>query len=108
VLIEAVFGPGEGAVGGAVTPDRYRVERDSATVTARVADKGVAADGSGDLSPLPDERRTARVLRDDEARAVARLVARAEQGLGGALDLEFCFARRELWAVQCRPITTLS
>jgi phosphoenolpyruvate synthase/pyruvate phosphate dikinase len=108
VLIEAVFGHGEGAVGGAVTPDRYRVERDSGTVAARVADKNVAADGSGELSPLPDERRTARVLRDDEARAVARLVATAEQGLGRALDVEFCFAHGQLWAVQCRPITTLS
>jgi phosphoenolpyruvate synthase/pyruvate phosphate dikinase len=108
VLIEAVFGHGEGAVGGAVTPDRYRVERESETVTARVADKEVAADGSGELSPLPGERRTARVLRDDEARAVARLVASAEQGLGRALDVEFCFARGRLWAVQCRPITTLS
>jgi phosphoenolpyruvate synthase/pyruvate phosphate dikinase len=108
VLIEAVFGHGEGAVGGAVTPDRYRVQRDSGTVAARVADKNVAADGSGELSPLPDERRTARVLRDDEARAVARLVAAAEQGLGRALDVEFCFARGQLWAVQCRPITTLS
>ena len=108
VLIEAVFGHGEGAVGGAVTPDRYRVVRDSEAVTARVADKSVAADGSGQLSPLPDERRTARVLRDDEARAVARLVATAEEGLGRALDVEFCFARRQLWVVQCRPITTLS
>jgi phosphoenolpyruvate synthase/pyruvate phosphate dikinase len=108
VLIEAVFGHGEGAVGGAVTPDRYRVERDSETVTVRVADKQVAADGSGELSPLPRERRTARVLRDDEARAVARLVATAEHGLGRALDVEFCFARKQLWAVQCRPISTLS
>jgi phosphoenolpyruvate synthase/pyruvate phosphate dikinase len=107
VLIEAVFGHGEGAVGGAVTPDRYRVERESETVTARVADKEVAANGAGELSPVPDERRTARVLRDDEARAVARLVAKAEQGLGRALDVEYCFARGQLWAVQCRPITTL-
>ena len=107
VLIEAVFGHGEGAVGGAVTPDRYRVERDSGVVSARVADKSGAADGSGELSPLPRERRTARVLRDDEARTVARLVETAEEGLGGPVDVEFCFARGELWAVQCRPVTTL-
>ncbi len=107
VLIEAVFGHGEGAVGGAVTPDRYRVERDSGAVSARVAVKSAAADGSGELSPLPPERRTARVLRDDDARAVARLAGTAEEGLGGPVDVEFCFARGELWAVQCRPITSL-
>jgi hypothetical protein len=39
---------------------------------------------------------------------VARFVTKAEHGLAHALDMEFCFARGELWAVQCRPITTLS
>ena len=108
VVIEAVFGHGEGAVGGEVAPDRYRVERGSDVVSARVADKAGAADGSGSLLPLPRERRTARTLRDDEARAVAGVVTTAERGLGRPVDIEFCFARGELWVVQCRPITTLS
>ena len=108
VVIEAVFGHGHGAVGGEVMPDRYRVERSSGAVGARVADKAAAADGSGELFPLPRERRTARTLRDDEARAVAGLVTTAGEGLGRPVDIEFCFARGELWAVQCRPITTLS
>lgn len=47
VLIEAVFGHGEGAVGGTVAPDRYRVDRESGAVAARVADKAAAADGAG-------------------------------------------------------------
>jgi phosphoenolpyruvate synthase/pyruvate phosphate dikinase len=107
VVVEAVFGHGHGAVGGAVTPDRYRVERDSGAVAARVADKEAAANAAEELSPLPPERRTARVLRDDEARAVAGLVATAEDGLAARVDIEFCFAHGELWAVQCRPITAL-
>jgi phosphoenolpyruvate synthase/pyruvate phosphate dikinase len=108
VVIEAVFGHGHGAVGGEVAPDRYRIERGSGLVNARVSDKTGAADGSGNVHPLRAERRTARTLRDDEARAVAGLVTAAERGLGGPVDIEFCFARGELWAVQCRPITTLS
>jgi rifampicin phosphotransferase len=107
VVIEAIFGHGEGAVSGAVTPDRYRVERDTGAVSARVADKGATADGSGNLTPLPPERRAARALRDDEAREVAALVEAAERGLARLVDVEFCFARGELWALQCRPITTL-
>jgi pyruvate,water dikinase len=108
VVIEAVFGHGEGAVGGEVAPDRYRVERGSGAVRVRVADKAGAADGSGNFLTLPRERRLARTLRDDEARAVAGVVTTAERGLGRPVDIEFCFARGELWAVQCRPITTLS
>jgi phosphoenolpyruvate synthase/pyruvate phosphate dikinase len=107
VVVEAVFGHGHGAGSGAVTPDRYRVERDTDAVAARVADKQAAANAAGELSPLAPGRRTARVLRDDEARAVAGLVAAAESGLDARVDIEFCFAHGELWAVQCRPITAL-
>lgn len=108
VLLEAAFGHGEGVVAGTVTPDRYRVQRASAAVSARVAEKRVAADGRGAVVELPLARRTARVLRDDEARRIAELVLEAERGFGTAVDVEFCLSGRELWLVQCRPITTLA
>jgi phosphoenolpyruvate synthase/pyruvate phosphate dikinase len=38
---------------------------------------------------------------------VAELVRAAERGFGRPVDVEFCFEGRELWLVQCRPITTL-
>ena len=85
-LIECALGGGEAIVSGLVTPDRYWVDGDS--VRARAA--GVV-----------------RVLRDDEAQAIVALVRRAEEGFGRPVDVEFCFAGRELWLVQCRPITTL-
>ncbi|HEY8407165.1 MAG TPA: PEP/pyruvate-binding domain-containing protein [Gaiellaceae bacterium] len=86
VVIECALGGGEAVVSGSVTPDRYRV-RDG-VVHARAA-------GS------------VRTLRDDEAEALAAVVRRAEAGFGSAVDVEFCFDGRELWLVQCRPITTL-
>jgi rifampicin phosphotransferase len=85
VLIECAPGGGEAVVSGQVTPDRYWVGR---TVRARAAG-------------------TLRTLRDDEARQVATYVRRAEDGFGNPVDVEFCFERRTLWLVQCRPITTL-
>lgn len=106
VIVEAVFGYGEGAVAGTITPDRYAVAREGGTVHARVADKAALAAGDGTLTPLPAERRLARTLRDDEAVAVADLTLKAERGLGRPVDVEFCFAGPDLWAVQCRPITT--
>lgn len=107
VLLEAVFGHGEGVVSGLVTPDRYWVKRAGVAVRARVAEKAVAADGRGGVAELPGERRAARVLRDDEAVRVAELVLEAERGFGTAVDVEFCLGGAELWLVQCRPITTL-
>lgn len=86
VLIECAFGGGEAVVSGEVTPDRFWVGAER--VRARAA---------GDL----------RTLRDDEARRIAELVRTAERGFGRPVDVEFCWEKRELWLVQCRPITTL-
>lgn len=86
VLIECALGGGEAIVSGLVTPDRYLVRGE--LVRARAA-------GS------------VRVLRDDEALRVAELVRVAEAGFGRPVDVEFCWEGRELWLVQCRPITTL-
>jgi phosphoenolpyruvate synthase/pyruvate phosphate dikinase len=86
VVIECVLGGGEAIASGLVTPDRYRV-RDG-VVHARAA-------GS------------VRTVRDDEAQALAALVRQAEKGFAAPVDVEFCFEGRDLWLVQCRPITTL-
>ena len=84
-VVECAFGAGEAVVSGHVTPDRFRIAGDR--ISARVA------------SPL-------RTLRNDELREIAALVARAEDGFGYPVDVEFCFERRQLWLVQCRAITT--
>jgi phosphoenolpyruvate synthase/pyruvate phosphate dikinase len=106
VLVEAVFGHGEGMVGGLVSPDRYRVS-EAGRVRVRRSVKPVALDPAGRRRRLPDERRTARTLRDDEAVAVSELVRRAEAGFGSPVDVEFCFEGPRLWLLQCRPVTAL-
>jgi phosphoenolpyruvate synthase/pyruvate phosphate dikinase len=107
VVVEAVFGHGEGLVSGRLDPDRFWVARDDGHVRARRVEKRGMADGSGRLHEVPSERRFSRVLRDDEARRVADLVLAAERGFGSPVDIEFCWAGQDLWLVQCRPITTL-
>jgi phosphoenolpyruvate synthase/pyruvate phosphate dikinase len=92
-VIESAFGHGEAVVSGQITPDRYRVRRDG-SVDVRLAVREGA-------------RALVRTLRDDEARDIAGLARRAEQGFGTPVDLEFCYEQRRLWLVQCRPITTL-
>ncbi|HET7171964.1 MAG TPA: PEP/pyruvate-binding domain-containing protein [Gaiellales bacterium] len=106
VVVEAVFGHGEGIVGGLVSPDRYRIS-DAGAVRARRAQKPVALEPSGRRRRLPSERQAARTLRDDEAVAVARLARQAEAGFGGPVDVEFCYEGARLWLLQCRPVTAL-
>jgi rifampicin phosphotransferase len=85
-VVECAFGSGDAVVSGETVPDRFRIL--GGRVTARVA------------GPL-------RTLRDDELQEIVALVARAEEGFGYPVDVEFCFERRRLWLVQCRAITTL-
>jgi phosphoenolpyruvate synthase/pyruvate phosphate dikinase len=106
VLVEAVFGFGEGVVGGLVSPDRYRVSAEGRVRTRRSV-KPLALDAAGRRRQLPEERRSARTLRDDEAVAVSELVLRAEAGFGTPVDIEFCFEGPLLWLLQCRPVTGL-
>jgi pyruvate,water dikinase len=106
VLVEAVFGYGEGLVSGLVSPDRYRVS-DDGRVWARRSVKALAVDGAGRRRRLSEERRNMRTLRDDEALAVAGHVRGAEAGLGTPVDIEFCFEGPRLWLLQCRPVTGL-
>jgi rifampicin phosphotransferase len=86
VVVECAFGGGEAVVSGEVRPDRYRI-----------TDGRVEARAAGPL----------RTLRDDELGDLLALVRRAEAGFGRPVDIEFCFERRKLWLLQCRPITTL-
>jgi rifampicin phosphotransferase len=86
VFVECALGGGEAVVSGAITPDRYWI-----------AGNRVRARAAGPL----------RTLRDDEAEHIAEFVRAAERGFGRPVDIEFCWEGRELWLVQCRPITTL-
>lgn len=85
LVVECAFGIGEGLVSGAVLPDHFRIA--SERISARV-------------------RGALRTLRDDELREIGALVARAEEGFGHPVDVEFAYEQRRLWLVQCRAITT--
>jgi pyruvate,water dikinase len=102
VVIEAVPGYGEGLVAGLANPDVYRVA--AGRVRARRGHKS-AVTATGRERMLSPEQRLSRVLRDDEADAVADMARRAERGFGHPVDVEFCFAGARLWILQCRPIT---
>jgi phosphoenolpyruvate synthase/pyruvate phosphate dikinase len=92
-VVECIFGGGDALVSGLAAPDRFVVDRDGG-IDVRLG----VRDGP---------TRLLRTLRDDEVRAVAELVRRAEQGFGHAVDVEFCFERARPWLVQCRAVTGL-
>ena len=112
VVIEAAYGLGEVVVGGKVEPDTYVVAKsDQQILTAHVGRKVsriIAGRTDDGLVPVPEEMQTARVLDDEQVRAVARLAMASEEHYGTPQDTEFAFEDGELFIVQTRPITTLS
>ncbi|MBC7223571.1 MAG: hypothetical protein H5T59_04735 [Anaerolineae bacterium] len=112
MIIEAVWGQGEGIVSGAITPDHYKVDRETYEVVYEyVARKEFmfAQDGSGGVVrvELPPEKATARVLTDDEIRRLVDLGNQVEAHFGSPQDVEWGIEGGEIHLLQSRPITVL-
>jgi pyruvate,water dikinase len=106
MIVEAVFGLGELAVAGAVTPDNYVIDRDGGLKRSRIAVQPFALVG-GVERPLTEEEGGARTLSDDDLVALATLGRRLEEELGTPQDIEWAIAGGNLYLLQSRPVTTL-
>jgi pyruvate,water dikinase len=114
IIIEAAWGLGEAVVSGSVSPDNYVVDRASREVEeVTVADKKVMhvkdeATGETVEREVPDDRRTERVLTDDEIAELVTLGERVEDHYGDPQDVEWAIVDGEVYMLQSRPITTIS
>jgi pyruvate, water dikinase len=109
MVVEAVFGLGEAAASGQVTPDHYVVTREGEVKRSRIAVQPfavVASPGGGtaERELSPDEGGAA-TLAEGQLRALARLGDDLEQRLGRPQDIEWGFEDGELYVLQARPVT---
>lgn len=105
--IEASWGLGLTVVGGAVTPDAYRVDG-SGAVTQSLSDKRIRMDRDGAAlvtRPVPDTDRGAATIDDETAVRLSRLGRRIAAVLGGPQDVEWAIEGGRIWILQARPIT---
>src|SRR4051812_28718013 len=86
VVIDAAVGLGDKIASGEITPDRYRVRKNTLVVSLKEGD----------------------ALSEAQVLEVAKLVLALERENGHAVDVECAFAKGELYLLQCRPITTLA
>lgn len=114
VIVEAAWGLGEAVVAGEVSPDNYRIDRESgdpAEVT--VADKKTMCvkdpeTGETTMTPVPDDKREARVLDDDELDSLVAIGEQVEDHYGDPQDVEWAIVDGEVFMLQSRPITTIA
>ncbi|MEK6840728.1 MAG: phosphoenolpyruvate synthase [Nanoarchaeota archaeon] len=112
VIIESVWGLGEGVVSGRVTPDRYLVSPNGEKILEKeIGDKKTAIirneEGGQQTVKLKEERSKQQVLKDHEITKLAEIALRLEAHYKKPQDIEFAIENGEIFIVQTRPITTL-
>jgi phosphohistidine swiveling domain-containing protein len=110
-MISAAWGLGEAIVGGLVTPDTLVVDKATGRMLTRdTADKQVMTvrvESGTEERPVPETKRNAPVLSDEQAAELARLGAQVETFYDMPMDIEWAIAEEKLYLLQARPITTL-
>lgn len=112
MIIEAAWGLGEAVVSGAVSPDNYVVSRTEDDINVTVAEKKVMhvkdeETGETVEREVPEEKRTERVLSDDELSRLVDLGKRVETHYDTPQDVEWAITDDEDFMLQSRPITTI-
>ena len=110
LLVEAVHGLGEAVVGGQVTPESWRIGRGGVIIGGRRGRQSVAiepAPGGGTRErPLTGSESAGPCLEPGALRRLTRLAADCRALFGSdALDIEWAWAQRRVWLLQCRPVT---
>lgn len=113
LLINAVYGLGQGLVEGAVTPDVYTVSRQDqlALLSTRVADKATRfslTDVRAAEEPLPTDLATKPTLTRSQTEELAELGLALEADFGEPQDVEWALLPQgQLYILQSRPLQLL-
>jgi pyruvate, water dikinase len=109
MVIEAVWGLGESAVSGRVTPDHYVVARDGSVKQIKISIQPFEIvplpEGGTEERDLTPERGRARVLDDSDLAKLAELGGKLQAHFGSPQDVEWAFQDGRLYLLQSRPVT---
>ncbi|MDY6775552.1 MAG: phosphoenolpyruvate synthase [Halobacteria archaeon] len=113
MIVEAAWGLGESVVSGAVSPDKYNIDRETKEVTsATVSSKRIMhvknAQGETVEEEVPEEKRDERVLSEDELLQLLGIGENLEDHYDQPQDVEWAIKDGETYVLQSRPITTIS
>jgi pyruvate, water dikinase len=111
ILIESVWGQGEGIVSGKIKPDNHILSYDLEVLSEKISEKKLAvvrtASGQTKSVELVPERSKARVLKTYELKQLAEYALKLENHYKKPQDIEFAVEDEEIYILQTRPITTI-
>jgi pyruvate,water dikinase len=109
MLVEAVFGLGEGVVSGHLTPDHFVLARDGRVKRTKLSPQpykivAAGAGGTEEVELAPEEGGAATLTEEQLAR-LAAVGLELEARLGGPQDIEWAIQGDEIFVLQSRPVT---
>lgn len=111
VLINAIYGMGEGLVAGELNSDQFVVNR-VGDIKADVCEKKYRFDWSSADGLIKNEVSKTEISRasldNRQVGEVYKAVKAIENHFAYIPDIEFCYKNSELYILQCRPVTTLA
>lgn len=112
MIVEAVWGLGEGIVSGRITPDHYKVDRENYEIIfSFVPEKPIMitreAGGGVVTQNVAPERVSAQILAPEEIQQLVDLGNRVEEHFGCPQDIEWSIEDGQVYLLQSRPITCL-
>lgn len=111
IIIEAVWGLGEGIVSGKITPDKYNITKELEIKDKKISDKKIAitrdSAGKNIIVKLKEEKSKHQTLTDYEIKKLAEIAIKLEEHYQKPQDIEFAIEGEEIFIVQTRPITTM-
>lgn len=110
MVVEAVYGLGEGLVSGVVQPDVYRLDaEDGHVLDLQIAQKSKALrPGIREYQTVPESKAGKASLNYRQLQTLRQLGHRAQQHLGCPQDMEWALVDGCMHVLQARPITTLA
>ncbi len=111
ITIEAAYGLGEVVVSGEITPDTYRVRKDTLEIVEKFISKQewmlAKIDGQTKRVTIKPDMQEKQKLPDNMIVELARIGKKIEEHYGKPQDIEWATVGENIYIVQARPITTL-
>ena len=111
MIIEAGYGLGEAIVGGMITPDAYVIEKNSLTILdINISEQKKMikwAKNKNQNVTVSKEKQSKQKLKNSEIIKLSKIVRNIEKHYKSPQDIEWAFAKGNLYITQSRPITTL-
>ncbi len=113
LIIEAIFGLGEGIVSGSVTPNSFILEKNGLTILDKriVPQNKKMLKGKNGVSvwaTIDIKKGEKPVLSDNEVKQLSKLIIKIEKHYGFPVDIEWAQKKGKFFILQSRPITTLT